>query len=448
MPTSVAAFPSKTRIEAVIKIVERCNINCTYCYMFNHGNEDYLSHPVYIPDDIVLAAAKFLAEGAKDLQAEKVKIIFHGGEPLMLAKAKFDWMCTLLRETISPFAEVSFAMQTNAMLIDDAWIDLFVKHKVGIGVSLDGPQELNDRQRIDHRKRGTYSRVVAGLMKLKRAHDDARLSYPGVICVINPINDAKVIYRHLVDELGFRNTSFLMPMDSHESATPEARAEIGTYLCNLFDEWVADDNPAIRLRLFNEVIAFLSHGSGYIERQESARLNGTMVFLIASNGDLGNSDEMKSLNPAWTKSNIKTNTLAQYLVSEEVKYIDAATHTLPEACLQCCWQNHCLGGAQFGTLVTRFSHEHGFNNSSVFCTGIRTFYSHVAAYLLAHGVELQVIENAMDYTGSPYHQAVPRPPVKLQKKVVTIHHIKPAAGGVTPLKQGTVKNISKVELKC
>lgn len=392
--------------------------------MFNHGNEDYLAHPIYIPDDVVIRSANFLAKGAQELKAEKVKIIFHGGEPLMIDKEKFDWMCTLYREVISPVADVSFAMQTNAMLINEEWIDLFVRHGVGIGISLDGPQEMNDLQRVDHRNRGTYDRVVAGLMKMKQAHDDARLSYPGVICVINPLNDAKKIYRHLVDDLGFTNTSFLMPMDSHESALPEVINKIGKYLCDLFDQWVAGDNPAIQLRLFNEVIAFLSYGTGYIERQEQVRASGTTVLLIASNGDLGNSDEMKSLNPNWKKSNVSTTSLYEYLQSEEVKFIDAATHSLPEACLECCWQNHCLGGAQFGTLVTRFSHERGFNNPSVFCDGIRTFYSHVAAYLLSHGVALANIEAAIDYTDSPYQRPVSMPPVRLQTKPITIHRPK------------------------
>ncbi len=441
MSSPVAIPLTKKRIEAVVKIVERCNINCSYCYMFNLGNEDYLAHPIYIPDDVVIASAKFLAKGAQELKAEKVKVIFHGGEPLMMDKEKFDWMCTVYREEISPFAEVSFAMQTNGMLINKAWIELFVRHKVGIGISLDGPQEMNDLQRVDHRKRGTYERVVAGLMKMKRAHDDAKLSHPGVICVINPMNDAKKIYRHLVSDLGFTHTSFLMPMDSHESSPPEAASNIGKYLCDLFDEWVSDDNPSIRLRLFNEVIAFLSHGTGYIERQEQARASGTTVLLIASNGELGNSDEMKSLNPAWKKSNINTTSLYEYLESPEVKFIDAATHSLPDACLECCWQNHCLGGAQFGTLVTRFSHARGFNNPSVFCDGIRTFYSHVAAYLLSHGVALAKIEGAIDYTNSPYQRPVPIAPVSLQKKTITIHRIKQPSVKAAPVREEALPDV-------
>ena len=248
----------KRQIEAVIKIAERCNINCSYCYMFNRGNEEYLEHPIYISDEIILSSAKFLALGAQEAKVDIVKIIFHGGEPLMFKKSKFDSMCSVLEREISPYAKVSFSMQTNAMLVDDEWIDIFSRYKIGIGISIDGPKEYNDIERIDHRGRGTYDRVVKGIRKLQAAAYDGKINYPGVICVINPEHDSAKIYRHLIDELGFLKTSFLIPMDSHEIVSINSKSKFGEYLCNLFDEWISDDNPKIRIRLFREVINFLS----------------------------------------------------------------------------------------------------------------------------------------------------------------------------------------------
>jgi len=37
----------KKTIEVVLKLTERCNIDCTYCYVFNKGDESYKKHPKY-----------------------------------------------------------------------------------------------------------------------------------------------------------------------------------------------------------------------------------------------------------------------------------------------------------------------------------------------------------------------------------------------------------------
>jgi uncharacterized protein len=52
---------SKT-IEAIVKVTERCNINCSYCYMFNLGNDDYKGHSAIMSDETAAATANFFAK--------------------------------------------------------------------------------------------------------------------------------------------------------------------------------------------------------------------------------------------------------------------------------------------------------------------------------------------------------------------------------------------------
>ena len=54
-------------ISCVYKIVERCNINCTYCYFFYGGDESYKEHPPYASFDVTQAFADFLRQGCIDL---------------------------------------------------------------------------------------------------------------------------------------------------------------------------------------------------------------------------------------------------------------------------------------------------------------------------------------------------------------------------------------------
>ncbi|WP_333023442.1 radical SAM protein [Wolbachia endosymbiont of Pentidionis agamae] len=128
-------------LQIVLKLVERCNINCTYCYVFNGENDDWKYHSPYMKSDIVNQVIKFLMQGSNELNITHISIIFYGGEPLMYKKKAFDELCINLKDALFS-CKLDFSVQTNAMLVNDEWIQLFQKHKVGVGVSLDGPKSI------------------------------------------------------------------------------------------------------------------------------------------------------------------------------------------------------------------------------------------------------------------------------------------------------------------
>ncbi len=170
----------------------------------------------------------------------------------MLKKARFTEMCDILLRETSPFSTVRLSLQTNAVLIDDEWIDIFEKYQITVGVSIDGPSIYNDIERVGHQGRGTHSQVVAGLKKLQVATSNNRCGEPGVLCVINPQHESAKIYRHFVDDLGVKRMSFLMPMAMFSENSQEAAISLGNYLCAVFDEWVKDDNPKLTIRIIDQ----------------------------------------------------------------------------------------------------------------------------------------------------------------------------------------------------
>lgn len=108
-----------------------CNLACTYCYqepLRQSGN----SKPKYDID-------KMLAE------AEKMNQPFNlfGGEALLIPKKH-------LRKFWQRGLELhgSNGVQTNGTLIDDEHIEMFKEYKVGVGVSIDGPNELNGLREV------------------------------------------------------------------------------------------------------------------------------------------------------------------------------------------------------------------------------------------------------------------------------------------------------------
>lgn len=59
--------------------------------------------------------------------------------------------------------EVRLGIQTNGTLLDDCILDTLGENRVFVGVSLDGPKDINDAHRVDHRGMGTFDLVENGL---------------------------------------------------------------------------------------------------------------------------------------------------------------------------------------------------------------------------------------------------------------------------------------------
>lgn len=382
-------------LEIVLKTVERCNINCSYCYFFNGGDESYKQHSPYISRDTIQAIAKFVARGAEDLGISTVRIDLHGGEPLMQKRKDFDFMCNTFYSILGDSVKnVSLSVQSNGMLINEDWIALCEKHHVGLGISIDGPEKVHDEFRIDHLKRGTYSRVVAGLEIAQQAVKDGRLPDTGILCVINPSQSAKDLYHHFVHELGITNLDFLLPDLNHDSFKDEAAQpeDYGRYLCELFDAWTEQDDVNIRVRILNNFIARLFGSTnfqfGYSREQLSAQ-----VITISSDGDVAPDDTLRTTG-LWDTiqtPNVRQSSLRQVLDGPIYHLLENARQNPPAACLECCWVNICGGGHP----TNRYSSSGGLNNRTIYCEGLKDFYSHVTAYLLRNGLGFERLKKAL-----------------------------------------------------
>jgi uncharacterized protein len=380
-------------IEAVVKVTERCNINCSYCYVFNKGDESYKSHPPYMPHDVVEALARFLAEGAKSSQTEAVRIDFHGGEPLMMKKRRFREMCKTFKELIGAEAKLDFALQTNAMLLDDEWIEILDEFQIGVGISLDGYREINDRERLDHQGRSTYERAVAGLQKVLRARDEGLIPYMGVLCVAPHDASGARTYHHFAKELGVPAFDFLLPIDPHDSFNTSTIDGLGRFLCDAFDAWTSDQSPA-HVRLFIKTINYFTRGRQFAVDSRAAREGRYQIITVASNGNLGPDDSLRALGLGMFDShNVKTCSLEDFSRSTRQREILHAENTLPTGCQTCSWKHLCRGGASNGRLINRFSYDNGFDNRSVVCEALKKFYSHAAAYVLKHGLPFDELKS-------------------------------------------------------
>lgn len=382
------------RLEVILKTVERCNINCSYCYFFQGEDKSYKNHPPFITWNTIENLTKFLIEGIQQLQIKSIQIDLHGGEPTLQKKTDFDRMCQHFRSYLDPLIELSLALQTNATLIDEEWIQLFSKHRVLIGISIDGPKEINDRFRIDHKGLGTYDRTVEGLKKLQAAAEDKKIEKIAALCVINPKNDACDLYNHIVHELHIQQLDFLLPDYTHHNFLNENPDEYGKFLCDLFYAWADDDDPLIRIRILNSALSLLTGGKTHL-KGFGPTIDKIEAITVSSNGDLSPDDSLRSGIPhLMNKHNISSISLSKFFTTPQMQTVIQASKDSPTVCKSCCWENVCAGNA----LISRYKQKN-FNNASVFCSWLKNFYTYVVEYLVKNGFSADKIKDTLILSG-------------------------------------------------
>lgn len=366
----------------ILKTVERCNINCTYCYYFNSKDQSFKLKKPYITDSMISSFIKFLKQGIKEFNLTTLSIEFHGGEPLLQNKSQFSSMCSEIKSELKQYKNlnVDFAMQTNAMLIDEEWIDLLKQHKVGIGISLDGNKQANDIYRVDKRGNGTFDRVVD---KIKLCQSK-KFGF-GLLSVINPAVSGKEMYRYFVDDLNITHLDFLLPDANYSTLISYSPEQYGKFMIEVFEEWIKDnDNKRkIFVRFCVNVVEMFFGAPSRLEGFGKKVQDTLPLICVSNNGDLGPLDELRTCVPEmFSKYNIETTSWKEFLQDNFFKTFLYNMKKVPKDCEDCCWEKVC-GGGVYGH---RYNNElKTFSNKSVYCDGLKMFYKRVLQYFLNNG---------------------------------------------------------------
>jgi len=398
----------RDNLNVVFKISERCNLACRYCYFFFHGDEDYKIHPPIVNMAVVDSLGLFLRNAALTHGMPRITIGLHGGEPLLVKKARFDEMCSKLRAHAEGAFELLLTLQTNAVLIDDEWIEIFARHGIRVGVSIDGPAEVNDRYRFTHKRKGTYQATRAGWELLRQAVKDGRMKHhSGVLCVIDPEADGASVYHHFVDEMGARSLNFLMPHLTWDDApSEEYKAGVGRFRNAVLREWMKGRDYKLSVRFVTEAIAPMLYPA---TARDTSMVAGDLrnLLTVSSNGDIAPEDVIRPLAPRFQEMqlNVATHSLEDVTSSAVWQELGAALSKKPQGCEGCSWWTVCGGGYH---LAHRFSQEKGFDNSSIYCAQLKDYFSEVAAQLVRGGMSVERIEANLTGTGPEAGAELPR----------------------------------------
>ena len=201
----------------VLNVANKCNLHCSYCY--EPDTAKYSSSPVQMDWDTARHSIDFLFHKAGG--NHEVSVCFFGGEALLNFKLLRAVVAYAEEKAQQEEKKVDFSLTTNATLLTDEMIDFFHAHRVGITVSMDGPEDLHDKRRFSltarGEKKGSYAQIIPRLQRLfDRYH--ARPVVARVTVTKGTIAVAR-IYEHLTS-LGFFEVGF-------SPVTAKAGAEYG-----------------------------------------------------------------------------------------------------------------------------------------------------------------------------------------------------------------------------
>ncbi len=137
---------------------ERCNFDCTYCYLPREIRKNGISMS---SEDVCEALDILLHFFQKTLGEDALpQIIFHGSEPMMVKEAVF----TGIERFHGKFL---FGIQTNGTLLEEADLEFIKSYQVGLGISLDAATpEIANKTRKSWTGRGGFNKVVELIEKL------------------------------------------------------------------------------------------------------------------------------------------------------------------------------------------------------------------------------------------------------------------------------------------
>jgi len=346
----------------LIKVASRCNINCSYCYVYHLGDTNWsridklLSHETI---KNIVSSLKCLAEN----QQQGFSTVLHGGEPLMLGASDLSHLLSSLRTVLPERYPIS--IQTNGVLITKEILDFCSEFRASLAVSLDGPAQINDLARLDHKNRSTFDRVVSGITQLE-AHPDTDFLYAGLLAVVDPATNPTEVYEFF-KELNPPSVDFLYK-DGNHSCLPPGKAtinstEYGSWMVQLLDLYLNDPTPT-PIRIFDDMLKLLIGGGA---TKEGIGLSDFGILIFDTDGTITKNDTLKSAYESadrfetnWKAGGTK---ILDLLNSEEYSQYHELQKPTSSACLKCPELQVCGGGMT----VHRWNDSNGYGNPTVYC---------------------------------------------------------------------------------
>ncbi len=338
-----------------------CNLDCKYCFYLDRELDPYADLPARV---MTLETLERLVDTYLFYSFPAATFAFQGGEPTLAGLPFFEKLVAFQKRYGRDGQAVSNALQTNGVLIDKDWCQLFREYRFLIGLSMDGPEEVNDLYRFNKAGHGTWKKVMAGMEAMQKEKVDFN-----ILCVLSQSNVHKPreIYKWFRSQ-GVEYMQFIPLAEFNADGTPMeftiSAEEYGRFMCEVFDLWWPERRK-VRVRFFDnlaESVAGMKPGSCTMHETCDS------YVVVEYNGDIYPCDFF--VEKDWKLGNITIDSWGE--VSRRLKrYSFASKKTLahPE-CQVCQYQSICHGGCP----KTRHGPHKNFEDLDYFCGAYKMIF--------------------------------------------------------------------------
>ncbi|MFE2546003.1 FxsB family cyclophane-forming radical SAM/SPASM peptide maturase [Actinacidiphila glaucinigra] len=365
--SGVAPVPFR---QFVLKIHSRCNLACTYCYIYEGADSTWRLRPVQMSVRTMRAAVARIAEHVRAHPIAEIRVEMHGGEPLLGGPGPLVGLADMLRAALPRSCTPRVVVQTNGTLLTGAVLDRLGAAGIRVGLSLDGGSREFNSRRVDHAGRPSWPAAARAARLLAERPE----VYAGILTTIDVQSDPAGLYASLLS-LRPPSLDLLLPHANWTTPPPKGSgpAPYGEWLSAVFDLWWTAERPGPPVRLFHEIIGLLL---GRPSTTESVGLSPMAALIVDTDGSIEQVDSLKSAyeGAASTGLDVFEHTFDAALDHPGVAARQLGLSGLSGQCRRCALVDVCGGG----NYAHRFRMADGFLNPSVYCVDLEQLIRHIA----------------------------------------------------------------------
>lgn len=319
-----------------------CNLRCLYCFYREEASQrSCADHGRMTIETARIIIQKAFAYAGNDSRS-RISFAFQGGEPLLAGLPFFEQLVRITRSENIFHIPVEFSLQTNGVLIDDAYAAFFAKEQFLIGLSLDGIPTVHDSFRADAKGTGSYA-AVCRAAQILRAH---AVQY-NILCVVTDALCAHgdAVWSALREHRYLQFIPCLPPMTENMPSYAPTPEHYACFLSDIFRGYFRDFRAGmpVSVRTFDNWLNLLLRLP-----PESCAMCGVCMpsLVVESDGevypcDFYALDEQRLGNLCHADTDI-----AALLSSPQMQSFLDASYTVPDTCRGCRYYPLCRNGCR------------------------------------------------------------------------------------------------------
>lgn len=341
-----------------------CNMACSYCFYKDVASQR--EHACF--GLLSLERMEEVIRSGMEYAEHICSFAFQGGEPTLAGLDFYQNVVSLEKKYARPGVRIQNAIQTNGYLIDDAWAEFLAKNHFLIGLSLDGPADIHNRNRLDHAGKGTFNKAMHAAKLFEKYGADYN-----ILCVVTGKNarSAEKIYRFFRRQ-GFRWLQFIPCLEPLEGRRGDAvfhlaPKEYGDFLIRIFDLWLKDlrCGEYISIRHLDNYLSILLG-----QQPEACNMMGHCAVQFVIEGDGGVYPCDFYVLDEWRMGTVGEMPFAEMRNSDVARRFVEASLRLPETCRNCRYLAICRNGCRRDRLML----PDGKIDQNYYCEAYRTFF--------------------------------------------------------------------------